>query len=120
MSIAGFQYFEKFEAGNLGHDDVANDDIRVLPLSYSGGFRTVFCLEYFEAPILQNDRERGSYAGIVVDDQYFSFSGCHMISIHTVLLRFMVSSILLLAVAEPASALPIFARRYETSCTSCH
>ena len=32
----------------------------------------------------------------------------------------MVSSILLLAVAEPASALPIFARRYETSCTSCH
>jgi hypothetical protein len=37
-----------------------------------------------------------------------------------VLLRFVVSCILLFAVTEPASALPIFARRYETSCTTCH
>ena len=36
------------------------------------------------------------------------------------LLRFVLSSILLIAVAEPGSALPIFARRYETSCTTCH
>src|SRR5215467_5850202 len=38
----------------------------------------------------------------------------------TVLLRFVVSSLLLLALAEPVSALPVFARRYETSCTTCH
>jgi hypothetical protein len=38
----------------------------------------------------------------------------------TVLLRFVVSSLLLFALAEPVSALPIFARRYETSCLTCH
>ena len=43
-----------------------------------------------------------------------------MISITAVVLRFVVSCILLFAVAERAAALPIFARRYETSCTSCH
>ena len=36
------------------------------------------------------------------------------------LLRFVVSGFLLSAVAEPALALPMFARRYETSCTTCH
>src|SRR5215510_2217408 len=38
----------------------------------------------------------------------------------TVLLRFVVSSLLLFALTEPVSALPIFARRYETSCLTCH
>src|SRR5215475_3533772 len=38
----------------------------------------------------------------------------------TVLPRFVVSSLLLLALAEPVSALPMFARRYQTSCTTCH
>ena len=33
--------------------------------------------------------------------------------------RFLVSSLLLLAAVEPLSALPIFARRYETSCLKC-
>jgi hypothetical protein len=37
-----------------------------------------------------------------------------------VFVRFVVSSLLLLALAEPVSALPMFARRYETSCTTCH
>jgi hypothetical protein len=37
-----------------------------------------------------------------------------------VLLRFVVSALLLCAVAEPVSALPIFARRYGTSCITCH
>jgi hypothetical protein len=37
-----------------------------------------------------------------------------------VLLRFVVSCILLIAIAEPGAALPIFARRYETACTTCH
>src|SRR5262245_55907275 len=38
----------------------------------------------------------------------------------TVLPRIVVSSLLLFALAEPVSALPIFARRYETSCLTCH
>jgi hypothetical protein len=31
-----------------------------------------------------------------------------------------VSSFIVLALVEPVWALPIFARRYETSCTTCH
>ena len=38
----------------------------------------------------------------------------------TVLPRWVVSSLVLFVFAEPVSALPIFARRYETSCTTCH
>src|SRR5215510_9997762 len=38
----------------------------------------------------------------------------------TVLPRWVVSSLVLFALAEPVSALPIFARRYETSCMTCH
>jgi len=37
-----------------------------------------------------------------------------------VLPRIVVSSFLLFLLAEPASALPVFARRYETSCMTCH
>ena len=35
-------------------------------------------------------------------------------------LRWVVSSLVLVALAEPVSALPIFARRYGTSCLTCH
>jgi len=38
----------------------------------------------------------------------------------TVFRRWVVSSFVLMALAEPACSLPIFARRYETSCTTCH
>src|SRR5215470_12640794 len=38
----------------------------------------------------------------------------------TVLRPWVVSSLVLFVFAEPVSALPIFARRYETSCTTCH
>ncbi len=34
--------------------------------------------------------------------------------------RFMFLAALILAVCDSASALPVFARRYETSCTTCH
>src|SRR5438046_1547291 len=37
-----------------------------------------------------------------------------------VLKRILVLAILILAISESALALPIFARRYETSCTTCH
>jgi hypothetical protein len=37
-----------------------------------------------------------------------------------VLERLLIVTILLIASAEPASALPVFARRYQTACTTCH
>ena len=34
--------------------------------------------------------------------------------------RFLILAAIVVAAVEPASALPVFARRYETACTTCH
>src|SRR5262245_25939748 len=60
-------------------------------------------------------RERAPYPSIFPVSQ-----PCPLLRITAVLLRLLITTMFLLAAAEPGWTLPIFARRYGTSCTTCH
>ena len=59
---------QKFEAGNLRHHDIGDDDVRILALNDAGGLSRITCLKHLESPVLEKQRERRSDSRVVIDD----------------------------------------------------
>ena len=77
MRVAGFQVAEQFEPRNLGHDDIGNDDVRIVTVHQLFCFFCMSGLENIKTPALEKHIERFEHRGIVVNDEDFAFACCH-------------------------------------------
>jgi hypothetical protein len=72
--VSDFELPQQFQARHFGHDDIANHDIRIVAIHKLHRFVGVACLQGFKAPGIQQNIQRFANAGIIVNNQNFSFS----------------------------------------------
>ena len=72
---AFFQFFEEFDAGFSGHDDVGKDEVEMLGLrTSSSGAGRIVADGGFVTSEAERARERGQRVGVVVDEQEVGFA----------------------------------------------
>jgi hypothetical protein len=77
MRIPGLQHAQKFEAGDLRHDNITNNDVRIVLFDKFGSLHGIRCLKNLEPPIVQQDLHGFTDTGIVVNNEDFFLTCGH-------------------------------------------
>ena len=71
-----------FGTGITGGTNIGDlDTTSAVSFNQTGRLRSVAGLQCFKTPALQKDGQRGSHARVIIDNQDFSFSSGHPLSI---------------------------------------